>query len=235
MTGSAVVAVNARPTALVSGSTTICNGQSATITAVLSGSGPWSVTWSDGVTQSGVSASPATRSVSPSTTTTYTVTALSDANCTAQAGDRTGSAVVTVGHVTASASGTTTICLGASTTIQAALTGSGPWSVDWSDGYTQTTNASPATRVVTPSSPATRRPAATSRGNPNFCPGGRGPIRAALTGVSPWTVAWSDGFTQTTNMSPAPRIVSPSPTTVYSVTNLPDSNCTNPGTGTATV
>ena len=36
--------------------------------------------------------SPATRSVSPTTSTTYSVTSLSDANCTAQAGDRTGSA-----------------------------------------------------------------------------------------------------------------------------------------------
>src|SRR5260221_14034106 len=96
MTGSAVVAVNARPTALVSGSTTICNGQSATITAVLSGSGPWDVTWSDGVTQSGVSASPATRTVfflmirRPPRSTLFPYTTLF------RSGDMTGSAVVAV-------------------------------------------------------------------------------------------------------------------------------------------
>jgi hypothetical protein len=49
-----------------------------------------------------VATSPATRSVSPSTNTTYTVTALSDANCTAQLSDRTGGAVVTVNACLAS-------------------------------------------------------------------------------------------------------------------------------------
>jgi hypothetical protein len=53
------------------------------------------VTWSDGVVQSGVTVSPATRSVSPSFTTNYTVTALSDATgCTA--GTLNGNASVTV-------------------------------------------------------------------------------------------------------------------------------------------
>jgi hypothetical protein len=95
-TGSAVVTVNARPTSVVSGSTNMCNGSTATISAALTGTGPWNVSWSDGSNQNAVATSPATRSVSPSTNTTYTVTALSDANCTAQPGDRTGSAVVTV-------------------------------------------------------------------------------------------------------------------------------------------
>jgi hypothetical protein len=83
-------------TATVSGAATVCPGQPTPIQAVLTGTGPWNVTWSDSVVQSGVATSPVTRSVSPSSTTTYTVTALTDANCAAQAGDLTGSAVVTV-------------------------------------------------------------------------------------------------------------------------------------------
>ena len=93
MTGSAVVAVNARPTSVVSGSGTICNGGSQAIQAALTGAQLWTVTWSDGIVQT-TNASPATRMVSPVATTTYTVTNLTDANCTAQAGDQTGSAVV---------------------------------------------------------------------------------------------------------------------------------------------
>src|SRR6185295_18518617 len=120
------------------------------ISAALTGTGPWTVTWSDGPIQSGVVSSPATRSVSPSTTTTYTVTALTDANCTALGGDRTGNAVVTVNpRPTAVTSGSATICNGGSTTISAALTGTGPWTVTWSDGPVQSGVASsPATRSV---------------------------------------------------------------------------------------
>src|SRR5256886_1017563 len=102
-------------TAVASGSATICNGSSNTISAALTGTGPWNVTWSDSVTQNGVATSPATRSVNPSTTTTYSVTALSDANCTAESGDRTGSAVVAVNaRPTSVATGSATICNGGS-------------------------------------------------------------------------------------------------------------------------
>src|SRR6185436_1168168 len=141
------------PTAAVSGSATICNGGSTMISAALTGAGPWNVTWSDAVVQSGVATSPATRNVSPSTTTNYTVTALSDSACTAQAGNLTGSAVVTVNaRPTSAASGSATICNGGSTNISAALSGTGPWNVSWSDGSNQNAVAtSPATRSVNPS------------------------------------------------------------------------------------
>lgn len=79
---------------MVTGSTTIAQGSSAEITAALTGVGPWNVTWSDGVVQNGVASSPATRTVNPSGTTTYTVTSVKDAaNCS---GSRSGSAVITV-------------------------------------------------------------------------------------------------------------------------------------------
>ncbi len=90
--GSGTVAVNALPTATVSGDTNIITGGSAIIQAVLTGAPLWYVTWSDGVITTNAS-SPAIRTVTPGSTTVYTVTAVSDANCT---GTSLGSATVTV-------------------------------------------------------------------------------------------------------------------------------------------
>ncbi len=93
-----VATVNALPTATVSGSASICSGSLATIQATLTGTPDWIVTWSDGVTTN-YTTSPATRtirlitSIDSSTVTNFTVTSVSDANCT---GTVSGSAVVTV-------------------------------------------------------------------------------------------------------------------------------------------
>ncbi|KAA0254172.1 MAG: hypothetical protein EDX89_11010 [Acidobacteria bacterium] len=87
------VSVHAPPTATVSGDATICAGQSAQIQAALTGTPPWSLTWSDSVTQTGLTTSPAARTVSPAATTVYTVTAVSDAYLS---GTPSGSATVTV-------------------------------------------------------------------------------------------------------------------------------------------
>lgn len=92
-TDEVTITVNPLPTATVSGDTSIFVGGSATISAALTGTAPWSITWSDGATQSGLASSPATRIVNPASTTTYTVTAVADANCT---GTFSGSATVTV-------------------------------------------------------------------------------------------------------------------------------------------
>ncbi|MBL0146579.1 MAG: hypothetical protein IPP48_13425 [Chitinophagaceae bacterium] len=92
---TAQIIVRPRPTGVISGTTTICNGSSASLSIALTGTGPWSGTLSNGSSFSG-STSPITVSVSPTTSTTYTIATLSDANCTAIAADMTGSAVVTV-------------------------------------------------------------------------------------------------------------------------------------------
>lgn len=81
------------PTATVSGDGTVCAGTGKTISAALTGTAPWIVTWSDGVTQSGVPESPAVRSVAPAVTTVYTVRGVSDK---IGAGNASGSATVTV-------------------------------------------------------------------------------------------------------------------------------------------
>ena len=93
---NAILTVNSRPTAAVSGSALIWNGNSTTILASLMGSGPWQVIWSDGTTNTAVGSSPVARTVSPTNTTTYAVTALSDSHCTADSGDLSGSAIVRV-------------------------------------------------------------------------------------------------------------------------------------------
>jgi hypothetical protein len=85
------------PTATVrsADSQAICSGSPATIHADLTGTGPWSVTWSDGVDQSGIASSPATRSVFPSSTTIYTVTTVSDSSGCSP-GTSSGSATITI-------------------------------------------------------------------------------------------------------------------------------------------
>jgi hypothetical protein len=148
---SALLTVNSRPTSFVSGNTAICSGGSATIQAALTGTAPWNVTWSDGNVQSGVAASPATRSVSPTSTTTYTVTALTDAGCTAQSGDRTGSAVVTVN----AAPGITTqpqsqtVAQGANVTFSVTATGTAPLAYQWRKNGVNISGATSSSHTLT--------------------------------------------------------------------------------------
>lgn len=79
---SAIATVTVRqcspPTINVEGSTTVSQGSPALIQATLTGSGPWLVTWEDESTPRSVTASPYTRSVTPLSTTTYRVSAISD-------------------------------------------------------------------------------------------------------------------------------------------------------------
>ncbi len=251
--GTTAATVRALPTATVSGGAAICAGGATTISAALTGTGPWSVTWSDGVTQSGVAASPATRSVSPAATTTYTVTAVSDANC---AGSASGSAVVTISpRPTAAASGSAAICAGAATP----LSGSGGATCAWSPaaGLSNAASCSPSaspsatttyTLTVTDASGCVSnnaptvtvtvnpKPTATVSGTAAVCAGGATTISAALTGAGPWNVTWSDGVTQSgVAASPATRSVSPAATTTYTVVAVSDTHCAGTSSGSALV
>jgi trimeric autotransporter adhesin len=130
-TTSAVATVNVNPVPVVNAGNdvTICNGASVTLTA----SGATSYLWNDGSTTASIN-------VSPSTTTTYTVTGENANGC-----QSTDQVVVTVvnapaASITASA---TTICAGAPVTLTANA-GSG-FTYLWSDG----TNSVGTTQAIT--------------------------------------------------------------------------------------
>jgi len=221
-TASATVTVNPQPAPSISGSTTICAGQSTTLTA--SGSGTFS--WSSGGTN-------ASETLSPSATTSYTVT-LTDVNgCSG-----IDSATVIVNALPAPAiSGNTTICAGASTT----LTASGSGSFSWSSGGTSASETlSPATTtsytvtltdgngcsgVDSATVTVNPLPAATISGGGPICAG----QSATLTAGGGGTYAWSSGG------SSASETVTPTSTTTYTVTVTDTNGCTDTASATVTV
>ncbi|TNE57221.1 MAG: HYR domain-containing protein, partial [Bacteroidetes bacterium] len=89
------VAIVPRPTGVLSGTTTICPGESTDLSIAVTGTGPWSGMLSDG-TMFGGNSSPILVSVTPNMTTTYTLSTLEDANCVATGNDLIGSATVTL-------------------------------------------------------------------------------------------------------------------------------------------
>lgn len=248
---------------IVSGGGTICQGSSRTIETLLTGQGPWNLTWSDGFAQTVGAAGQTTlttyREVTPATSIDYSVTTVSDASsCPATT---SGSANITVSaKPTATLSGSNQMCPGGSVPLRVDLTGVAPWMLTWSDGFTQSGIAqSPVIRSVSPSSTATYAitsvrdnyctsgtasgsatvivapPTATVSGDAAICPGGSATIQAALTGKGPWIVTWADGPILSYSSSTAIRMVSPSSTTTYSVMSVSDANCTGTASGSATV
>lgn len=122
------------PTATVSGGGTVCSGDVVPdISITLTGSAPWSVTYSDGTTPTTVSPVSSPYTIAGATDGSYVVTVVSDQNCT---GTSSGSAsIVTNPLPTATISGGGTVCSGdAIPDISIALTGNGPWSVQYTDG-----------------------------------------------------------------------------------------------------
>lgn len=97
------VTVRALPTATLAGTTTVCAGESATLAVHLTGTAPWTLSYQPeggSATTLTVTAAQLTAegnyllTVQPTATTTYRLTAVSDANCTGLV--PTGNATVTV-------------------------------------------------------------------------------------------------------------------------------------------
>ncbi|MEO8379001.1 MAG: DUF5689 domain-containing protein [Acidobacteriota bacterium] len=79
--GHATVNIRALPTATLPSTIHACTGSSATVSATLTGTGPFTITWSDAVVQT-VAASPASRTIVVNASQTLSITSISDAFCT---------------------------------------------------------------------------------------------------------------------------------------------------------
>ena len=85
LTDSVPVTVNAIPTGTIGATSPICVGENTTLTFTLTGVSNWTVKYSDGTTtftESAISSSSFTKNVVPAANTTYTLTEISDINCT---------------------------------------------------------------------------------------------------------------------------------------------------------
>ena len=149
--------VNSRPTANInSPNTSICNGGSTNITGTVTATGAWTLTLSGGGgTVTGTGNAPFSKSVSPGATTTYTITALSDAVCTSNASDRTGSTTVTVHSPVANAGPDWSLCSGSATiggSPSATPASGAPYTYSWTSvpaGFTSTLSNPTVSPAVT--------------------------------------------------------------------------------------
>lgn len=204
------------PTVTVS-SSTICAGQSTSVTA----GGATTYSWSNGATTTSIS-------VTPTITTTYTVTGTT-AGCT-----KSVASVVTVNAIPTVAINSATICTGQSAT----LTASGATTYVWSNAATTTTISVTPTVATTYTVTGTTSgcsKSATGKVTVNSIPtvtvnsatvcSGNG---AVLTANGATTYVWSTGGTANT------LSVSPTSTTTYTVTGTIGS-CSGSATGVITV
>lgn len=94
--GTATFTINPSPTSVISGTGSAC--ATTTVSIALTGTSPWTFTYTDGITPvtiTGQTTTPYTFNASPGVATTYTVSALSNATCpTTAPSNRTGSAVL---------------------------------------------------------------------------------------------------------------------------------------------
>lgn len=261
----AVVSITPVPTATLSGSQTICNGQQTNLTVNFTGLAPWNFTWTDGTTSTnvnGVTANPYLIPISPGAPRTYTLTAMSNA-C---AGLVSGTAnVMTYAPPGAHLSSSQTICQGVGTNLSITLNGIAPWDIVYTDGTNSyTVNGIASTLYTIPINPAFNTtysmisvtngcvgvvagvadiavrpaPSASISGNHNICLGDSARLTVNLSGVAPWNISYSDGTTTTlvTGILTSPYTFSVTPGSSRNYTlNNVFSTCFGSISGTATV
>ncbi|NGF75261.1 hypothetical protein G5B10_05175, partial [Fluviicola sp. SGL-29] len=216
-TDQVIVTVNPLPTIVASNDVAICIGGSTPISAT----GGSTYSWNNGL------GSGASHTVSPTATTTYTVTGTDANGCV-----NTDQVIVTVNPLpTIVASNDVAICIGVSTPISATGGSTYSWNNGLGSGASHTVSP-PATttyavtgtdangcvntdQVIVTVNPL---PAIVASNDVAICIGGSTPISA--TGGS--TYSWNNGLG-----SGASHTVSPTTTTTYTVTGTDANGCVN--------
>lgn len=228
VSGTASIVVRPLPTASLTAAQSICAGSSSQLTFSLTGTSPWSLTYSIGtvvVTQTGITSSPFLLNVTPASTTTYSATQVDDAFCNQTV---VSSAVLTIASVpSASITGTQTLCTGTAAQLTVSLVGVSPWNFTYSDGANSTSvtgiTTSPYLINLTPGSnvsyslsavsnacsgiitgiPATLTintpPSATLSGSASLCSGDSTTLTVnLLSSLTPYSISYTDGVNSTT-------------------------------------
>lgn len=196
---------------------------------VFTGSSPWQVVYTDGVTpvtRTGITNNPFIIQVTPAVSTTYTLTNVSNI---CGPGTASGSASILIANVaTATLSANQTICTGTSAQLTVSLTGASPWNITWTNGVTPISvtgiTNNPYTFNVTPTATTTYsltqvsdpcgvgtvsgtariqllpNPAAVISGPSSVCAGNAVQLTVSMTGPSPWNLSYTDG-TNTQNVN----------------------------------
>lgn len=254
--GSATVTVCIPATATLSGTQTINNGQSANLSVALTGTAPWSIVV-NGQTYSNITTSPKVITVSPTTTTTYTISSVSN---TCGAGTASGGATVTVCNLaTATITGTRTIIQGQSADLSVALTGDSPWSITVNGQTYSNITTSPKIITVSPATTTTYPVSSVSNacgagtangsatvsvcipanavisGNQTINSGESATLSIALSGNSPYN--FTVNGQSYTNISSSPYLIGVSPisTTTYTASGLSNSCGAGTTSGSAVV
>ncbi len=207
--------------AIQSTASVVCTGQSITLTA----SGGTSYSWSNGSTNNPIV-------VTPSTTTTYSVT-VTDIFCNATA---TASITITAGSLAAIVTGSSTICAGQSAT----LTASGGNNYAWSNGsstsfITPAPTATTTYSVIVSAGSCSDTGFATVTVNAAPPPLVTGNTSVCTGDVATLTASGGNSYSWSTGSSGAVITTSPASTTSYTVTATQANGCTSSTTLTVSV
>jgi hypothetical protein len=221
-TSSKTVSVNTTPVISIAGDDLICEGGSVTLTA----SGASSYLWNTGATSPSIT-------VSPTVSTTYTVTATDGNGCSA-----TASKTVTISSIPVfEILGRDTICEGESTTLTVSLTGTYLWNTGaTTSGITVTPSETTTyTVTVTDANGCTSTKSVTVVVKENITITVSGDNVICLGESTTLTVAGATSYIWNTGATTQSITVSPNSTTTYSVSTTNSEACNGTGSITVTV